>query len=155
MSDQDVKRSIKGRRPQFSADPAVDQLHGMVMAMATEMGLKQIHADEMVQLCMVRPMEAKPLAWNSKELAALTAYVVDIQKSFKPVAGAANPCAAKNPCAGKNPCAAKKCGPKNPCAAKAACGPKNPCAAKKPCGPKNPCAAKNPCAPKNPCAAKK
>jgi cytochrome c len=96
------------------------------VAMATEMGFKQVQADEMVQLCMVRPMAAKPLAWNSKELAALTAYVVDIQKGFKPTAASANPCAAKNPCGAKNPCAAKApCGARNPCAAK------NPCAAAK------------------------
>jgi len=28
------------------------------------------------------PMEAKPLAWNSKELAALTAYTAQVQKKF-------------------------------------------------------------------------
>jgi cytochrome c len=97
------------------------------VAMASDMGLKTVHADEMVQLCMVEPMAAKPLAWKSRELAALTAYVVDIQKGFKPTAAAANPCAPKNPCAAKNPCAPKTpCGAKNPCAPK-----KNPCAAAK------------------------
>jgi cytochrome c len=65
-------------------------------------GFKKIALDEMVQFCMIVPMAAKPLAWNSRELAALTAYTADIQKTFKPVAAArVNPCAAKNPCAMK------------------------------------------------------
>jgi cytochrome c len=78
-------------------------------------GLKQVNIDEMVQLCMVIPMASKPLAWDSKELAALSAYSLEVQKTFKPGAqpAAANPCASKNPCATKNPCAAK-----NPCAPK-------------------------------------
>ncbi|WP_291993651.1 cytochrome c peroxidase [Candidatus Accumulibacter sp. ACC003] len=64
--------------------------------------MKTIHLDEMVQICMVAPMAAKPLAWNSKQLAALTAYTAEVQKTFKPTGGGANPCAAKNPCAVKN-----------------------------------------------------
>ena len=93
-------------------------------------GLDQVTAAEMVQLCMAIPMNAEPLDYGSVELAAITAQVEELQKSFDPSkAGGTNPCAA-NPCAA-NPCAA------NPCAA-------NPCAA-------NPCAA-NPCA-ANPCAA--
>lgn len=82
-------------------------------------GLEQVTAAEMVQLCMVIPMMNEPLDWGSVELAALSAYVEDIQKDFTPpAAGAANPCAA-NPCAA-NPCAANPCGA-NPCGA-------NPCA---------------------------
>ncbi|NCN88802.1 MAG: cytochrome C peroxidase [Gallionella sp.] len=92
-------------------------------------GVKSVHLDEMVQFCMVAPMASKPLPWNSKKLAALTAYSASLQKGFK-----ANPCAAGNPCAANNPCSAKM----NPCAMK-----KNPCAAKM-----NPCAGKNPCAAK-------
>jgi cytochrome c len=49
-----------------------------------DMGIKSIHLDEMIQACMVMPMQAKPLPWNSKELADLTAYVTQIQKTFKP-----------------------------------------------------------------------
>lgn len=79
-------------------------------------GVKAVHLDEMVQFCMVVPMAAKPLPWNSKKLAALTAYTGSLQKGFK----AGNPCAAANPCAARNPCAAK-----NPCAAL------NPCAVRK------------------------
>jgi hypothetical protein len=54
MSEQDtnpaapeVKRTIKGHRPQFFADPAIDQLHGMVMAMATEMAVLYERIDTM------------------------------------------------------------------------------------------------------------
>lgn len=112
-------------------------------------GLKQVNAAEMVQFCMIVPMQGKPLDWSSRELAALTAYTEEVQKKFK-VAVAANPCLLKasgaNPC---NPCGARN--PCNPCAAKNPCNPCNPCAAKNPC---NPCAAKNPCNPCNPCAAK-
>jgi len=110
------------------------------VAMPAKMaGAEQVHADEMVQFCMIVPMQSEPLPWTSRELAALTAYTAELQKGF-------NPCAAKkNPC---NPC--------NPCAAKRACGACNPCAAKRACGACNPCAAKkNPCNPCNPCAAKK
>jgi hypothetical protein len=40
MSDEvPVKRTVRGRRPQFFSDPAVDKLHGMMMAMATEMAV--------------------------------------------------------------------------------------------------------------------
>lgn len=76
----------------------------MVVMPKDRAGLKAIQADEMVQFCLVVPLAAKPLPWNSKELAALTAYVLEIQKTFKP---AANPCAIRNPCA-SNPCAPKR-----------------------------------------------
>jgi cytochrome c len=72
-------------------------------------GLKQVNTDEMVQFCLLVPMMSKPLPWDSRELAALTAYTREVQKTFKPGAAApANPCAAKNPCGAKNPCAPKK-----------------------------------------------
>ena len=100
--------------------------------------VKEVTADEMVQFCMIVPMQASPFGWDSQELAALSAYTVALQKGFNPCAaakaGACNPCAVKKGC---NPCAAKRgC---NPCAAKKGC---NPCAAKKGCNPCNPCAAK-------------
>ena len=59
-------------------------------------GLKQVHLDEMVQLCMVGPMAAKPLDWKSKELAALVAYTQTQQRpSSRP--SRRQSCAAKNP----------------------------------------------------------
>ena len=45
-------------------------------------GLAQVTAEQMVQFCMMRPMESKPLAWDSEELAALTAFVEESQKEF-------------------------------------------------------------------------
>ena len=45
-------------------------------------GLDQVNAAEMVQLCMVVPMAAEPLDWQSEELAALAAYVEELQKEF-------------------------------------------------------------------------
>lgn len=102
-----------------------------MVAMAKDRaGLEKINIDEMVQLCMVVPMAAKPLPWASKELAALSAYSLEVQKTFKPgmQPAAANPCAVKNPCSPKaNPCGATA----NPCAAAG----KNPCSAN-PCTPR-------------------
>lgn len=68
-------------------------------------GIEQVNAAEMVQMCMVVPMGSEPLPWNSLELAALAAYVKDMQKAFKaPMAAGANPCnpgdAKQNPCGG-------------------------------------------------------
>lgn len=45
-------------------------------------GLDQVTAEQMVQFCMMRPMANKPLAWDSRELAALTAYLEEAQKEF-------------------------------------------------------------------------
>jgi hypothetical protein len=41
------KRTVRGRRPQFHQDPAVDKLHGMIMAMATEMSVLYERLDTM------------------------------------------------------------------------------------------------------------
>ena len=97
-------------------------------------GVDKVALDEMIQFCMLQPMAAEALPWDSPELAALTLYgTVEVQRNFVSMAQA-NPC---NPCAAANPC--------NPCAADAA-NACNPCAAANPC---NPCATANPC---NPCA---
>ena len=45
-------------------------------------GLDSITAEQMVQICMLIPMENKILPWNSKELAALAAYVEELQKEY-------------------------------------------------------------------------
>ncbi len=118
---------------QFSATFAKPYPHYVAMADA-QSGLKKVDLDEMVQFCMVVPMAADPLPWNSEALADLTAYTAKVQKAFIKTAATnpCNPCAARNPCNPCNPCAVKR----NPC---------NPCAAKNPC---NPCAVKN-----NPCGA--
>lgn len=49
-------------------------------------GLDQVNAAEMVQLCMIVPMANEPLAWDSQELAALSAYVEHIRTAFDPTA---------------------------------------------------------------------
>ncbi len=70
---------------------------------------KVVKAPEMVNFCMIVPMAAEPLDWESRKLAALTAWVENIQPGYRPVsAGPANPC---NPCGTRaNPC--------NPCGAR-------------------------------------
>jgi cytochrome c len=81
---------------------------------AQQAGLQKVNAAEMVQFCMAVPMMTDPFPWDSRELAALTAYVEKIQSDVDPtqLAGASiptNPCSAKpNPC---NPCS----GGRNPC----------------------------------------
>lgn len=82
-----------------------------IVAMARDKaGVKAVHLDEMIQACMAMPMAAKPLPWDSRELAALVAYTRTVQQSFKPAAKAtANPCSTRT----ANPCAAR---PANPCA---------------------------------------
>lgn len=51
------------------------------VAMAKDIfGLDRVHLDEMVQICMVQPMQSTPLPWDSKELAALTAYMARVQQ---------------------------------------------------------------------------
>lgn len=45
--------------------------------------LDAVSAEQMVQFCMVVPMKTNVLPWDSKELAALTAYTVDVaQKAY-------------------------------------------------------------------------
>lgn len=91
-------------------------------------GMKSVHADEFIQFCLLAPMKGETLGWESKKLAALTAYVTEVkQKKFiKKVL--ANPChfkqkTAVNPC---NPCNMKARNPCNPCGMKTH-NPCNPC----------------------------
>ncbi len=45
--------------------------------------LDEISTEGMVQFCMLAPMKRETLAWDSKELAALTAYSEDVvQKTY-------------------------------------------------------------------------
>jgi cytochrome c len=76
----------------FNASFAQPYPHKVAMVQE-KAGLKTIRMDEMVQICMVVPMAAKPLPWDSRELAALTAYTAQVQKDFQ--RAAKNPCAAK------------------------------------------------------------
>lgn len=55
------------------------------VAMVSEkVGVEQVSLDEMIQVCMIVPMASRPLPWDSKELAALTAYAAEVQRQFKP-----------------------------------------------------------------------
>ncbi|MDX5376020.1 MAG: cytochrome-c peroxidase [Halomonas sp.] len=47
-----------------------------------QFGMAQVHADEMVQICMVAPMAAEPLEWGSDKLTSLAAYMVEVQRRF-------------------------------------------------------------------------
>ena len=60
--------------------------------------------DQMVNFCMMNPMKAKPLPWNSVQMTALAAYA---QSHTKEEGAPMNPCATKNPCGMKNPCGKK------------------------------------------------
>lgn len=75
--------SCHANHASFSDSFAKPYPHTVAMA-NDQLGIKTIHLDEMVQACMVMPMAAKPLPWNSKELADLTAYMAEVQKTFKP-----------------------------------------------------------------------
>ncbi len=50
---------------------------GMAKSMA---GLESIDAEQMTQFCMIVPMKGEPLPWDSQELAALAAYIDDVQQ---------------------------------------------------------------------------
>lgn len=67
----------------FQSSFAKPYPHEVAMA-KDQLGRKTVHLDEMIQGCMVMPMAAKPLPWNSKELAGLNAYLLSVQKTFKP-----------------------------------------------------------------------
>lgn len=113
---KDTKLSINGlscgtcHQGNAAFNPTFAKPYPHQVAMVKERaGLSQVNMDEMVQMCMIVPMASKPLPGDSKELAALSAYSLQVQKTFKPgAAKPANPCAAKNPCAPKNPYAPKR-----------------------------------------------
>ena len=135
----------------FQAGFAKPYPHPVSMAKERAGVSGELHADEFIQFCMLAPMASKPLAWDSRELAALAAYVVDVkQKDFR-TAMKANPCAMKH----KNACKMKHM---NPCGMKD--GMKDGMKMHNPCGMKhgNPCMMKheNACdmKHKNPCEMK-
>jgi cytochrome c len=73
-------------------EPTFAQPYPHFVAMAKERsGLSQVHLDEMIQLCLVASMASEPIIWNSRKLAALTAYTAKVQQKFR-----ANPGATKN-----------------------------------------------------------
>jgi hypothetical protein len=47
MTDTAIKRTVKGRRPQFNDDLAMDNTHGMIMALAAELAVLHDRVDSM------------------------------------------------------------------------------------------------------------
>ncbi|MEA2117061.1 cytochrome c peroxidase [Halovibrio sp. HP20-50] len=75
--------SCHGSDGQQGYQATFNQPYPHPVAMGTNMfGMETVHADEMVQLCMVAPMAAEPLDWESEDLAALAAYVVNARQRF-------------------------------------------------------------------------
>ena len=73
--------SCHGSDGQQGYQATFNQPYPHPVAMGTNMfGMDTVHADEMVQLCMVSPMAADPLDWESEDLAALAAYVVNARQ---------------------------------------------------------------------------
>lgn len=103
----------------FSASFSKAYPHKVAMV-EEKAGLAQVDLDETIQFCMVNPMQAKPLRWDSRELAALTAYNAALQKVYRAEF-------TKSDAKGDDPRALKAANPCAPAAKKAA----NPCAPKK------------------------
>ncbi len=97
----------------FGASFATPYPHPFEMARKRAGLDRALYADEVVQFCLIVPMKAQPFAWDSRELAALAAYVVDVKQKEFIAALRMNPCAMKNPHGMKNPCAMG-----NPCGMK-------------------------------------
>jgi mono/diheme cytochrome c family protein len=73
--------SCHGSDGQKGYQSTFNQPYPHPVAMGTNMfGMETVHADEMVQLCMVAPMASEPLDWASEDLAALAAYVVNARQ---------------------------------------------------------------------------
>jgi cytochrome c len=115
----DVKLSTNGMacmnchadNANFAPGFATPYPHKMAMA-AERSGVERVRLDEAIQFCMIVPMQAKPLPWSSRELAALTAYLGEVQISVRkqPAETGATKTQNANPCAPKaaNPCAPKQ-----------------------------------------------
>jgi hypothetical protein len=50
MNENKIKRTVKGRRPQFNDDLAMDNAHGMIMALATELAVLHDRVDSMARI---------------------------------------------------------------------------------------------------------
>lgn len=55
--------------------------HFVQMAKDT-VGLDVASIETMIQICMLAPMAAQPLAWDSRELTALSAYMETVRQDF-------------------------------------------------------------------------
>lgn len=70
--------------------------------------------DQMINFCMINPMDGKMLGRNSIEMTAMSAFYQEFIKSYKKPKNACNPCGKKmkNAC---NPCGKRMKNPCNPC----------------------------------------
>ena len=66
----------------FKSGFAEDYPHHVVMA-EQKSGIKKLSAAEMVQFCMLAPMQGDTLKWESVDLAALTRAVIERQKEYR------------------------------------------------------------------------
>ncbi len=78
LACQSCHREFQAFQPSFT----LPYPHNVKMV-ESKLHLQEISAAGMVQFCMIMPMEKEPLPWDSKELAALTAYVLKLQKEFQ------------------------------------------------------------------------
>ncbi len=87
----------------------LDKYHGLWPHNVKGMTDDIVTLSQMINYCLINPMESKPLDYNSIHMTAMTAYYREYIKTYK----GANPCSMKNnPC---NPCSMKKKNPCNPC----------------------------------------
>jgi len=98
----------------FNATFAKPYPHQVAMG-ANQFAMDEVHLDEMIQICMVQPMQAEP--WNG---AGRPGGPGDLHGEGAGEVPEGEPLCGENPCAMK-----KKCNPCNPCAA-------NPCASVNP-----------------------
>ncbi|WP_444988728.1 hypothetical protein [Halomonas mongoliensis] len=64
-------------------NPTFEEAFPHRVAMAeNQFGMSEVHADEMVQICMVAPMQASPLDWGGEALPSLSAYMVEVQRRY-------------------------------------------------------------------------
>ena len=54
MSEENMKRTVKGRRPKFNDDLAIDNVHGMIMALATELAVLHDRVDSMERVAAAK-----------------------------------------------------------------------------------------------------
>ena len=66
----------------YSATFKSDFPHKVNMA-SNNYGVPSIHLDEVVQMCMNGPMEAKIFKWGSDDLANLTVFMKEEHKRFQ------------------------------------------------------------------------
>jgi cytochrome c len=71
--------------------------------------------DQMINFCMINPMQTKQLDPNSIEMTAMAAYYFEYAKSHMKMKGKKHQKGMMNPCSPRNPCAK---GMKNPCSRK-------------------------------------